>query len=327
MNLSASSIDFAHHAAAPAPASVSITGILAGLRRRPKELSSIYFYDARGSELFEQICALPDYYLTRTETGILAQHAEQIAALLGANALLVEIGSGASIKTQLLLDRLEHPAGYVPVDISAEHLGGAVQRLRSRYPRLPVVPLCMDFTVPLPTPISSAARTAVFFPGSTIGNFALPEAVPLLARLREFAGRHAALIIGVDLVKDVARLQRAYDDPEGITAAFNLNMLAHLNRVFGSDFDLAGFAHAAPWVSAAQRIEMHLISRRAQQVRIGGEVIHFSAGERLRTEICHKYTLPGFAQLAQQAGWEVIQVWTDPQAQFSIQYAEGAKRR
>jgi L-histidine N-alpha-methyltransferase len=199
--------------------------------------------------------------------------------------------------------------------------------LRRAYPGLAMVPLCVDFTAPLPKPMSPAVRTAIFFPGSTIGNFTRDAAIQLLTRLRDFAGRHGALIIGADLVKDVSRLERAYNDGAGVTAEFNLNMLAHLNREYGSDFNLAAFAHDAPWIAVEQRIEMHLVSRWAQQVRIGGETIHFSAGERLRTETCHKYTLAGFAELAQQSGWDIQGVWTDPEAQFSIQYAEVNRRR
>lgn len=325
--MSISSIAFAPEAAAPTPASAPMATILSGLHRRPKELSPIYFYDERGSELFERICTLPEYYLTRTEIGILRHCAKGISALLGPDVLLVEIGSGASVKTTLMLDHLERPAGYVPVDISRGHLEAAVDRLRHAYPGLTVVPLCVDFTAPLPTPVSPAARTAIFFPGSTVGNSDMDAAVHLLTQLRDFAGRNGALIIGADLVKDVTTLERAYNDSAGVTAEFNLNMLAHLNRVYGSDFNLAAFAHHAPWIAAQQRIEMHLISRWSQQVRIGDETIHFSAGERLRTETCHKYTLAGFAELATQSGWEIQRVWTDPEAMFSIQYAEAGTRR
>jgi dimethylhistidine N-methyltransferase len=322
--MSVSSIALARDPAAPVLPSASISAILSGLHRRPKELSPIYFYDEYGSEIFERICALPEYYLTRTETDILARCAGEIAAKLGPDVLLVEIGSGSSVKTALVLDHLERPAGYVPVDVSQRHLEAAVERLRRRYPALAVMPRCADFTAPLAKPISAAARTAIFFPGSTIGNFDQDAAVQLLAQLREFAGRNGVLIIGTDLVKDVERLVRAYNDSAGVTAEFNLNILAHLNRQLGSDFNLAAFEHDAPWVAAERRIEMHLVSRWPQQVHIGGETIHFSGGERLRTETCHKYTLAGFAELAQRAGWEIQNVWTDPDALFSIQYAQAS---
>jgi dimethylhistidine N-methyltransferase len=323
--MSVPSIAFAGDAAAPVLASASMSTILSGLHRRPKELPSIYFYDERGSELFERICALPEYYLTRTETDILARCTGEISALLGPDVLLVEIGSGSSVKTSLVLDHMERPAGYVPVDVSRRHLEAAVDRLRRRYPELAVVPRCVDFTAPLSKPIAPAARTAIFFPGSTIGNFEQDAAVQLLAQLREFAGRNGALIIGTDLVKDVARLVHAYNDSAGVTAEFNLNMLANLNRQFGSDFNPAAFEHDAPWVEAERRIEMHLVSRWPQQVHIGGETIHFSGGERLRTEICHKYTLAGFAELAKRSGWEIQSVWADPDALFSIQYAQASR--
>lgn len=322
--MSVSSIAFARDASNATASDASLSAIVAGLHRHPKELSPIYFYDSHGSELFERICQLPEYYLTRAETGILQRCAGELAALLGANALLVEIGSGASLKTTLVLDQLELPAGYVPVDISRSALDAAVLRLRRAYPGLAVVPLCVDFTAPLPRPISSAARTVIFFPGSTIGNFHRSAAIALLTRLREFAGRHGALVIGVDLVKDSARLVRAYDDRAGVTAQFNLNILAHLNRAYGSDFHLDGFKHHACWVACEQRIEMHLISRWLQQVHIGGETIAFATGEHLRTEICQKYTLSGFAELARQSGWEVQRVWSDPEGLFSMQYAAAA---
>jgi L-histidine Nalpha-methyltransferase len=323
--MSLSSIAYADNAGAPVLASTSLSTILSGLNRHPKELPSIYFYDERGSDIFERICALPEYYLTRTEINILERCAGEISALLGPEVLLVEIGSGASVKTSLMLDHMVRPAGYVPVDVSRHHLEAAADRLRRRYPGLSVVPRCADFTAPLSKVMSPAARTAIFFPGSTIGNFDLDAAVQLLAQLREFAGRNGALVIGTDLVKDADRLVRAYNDSAGVTAEFNLNILAHLNREFGSDFNLAAFEHDAPWVAAEGRMEMHLVSRWPQQVHIGGEIIHFSGGERLRTETCHKYTLAGFAELAKRAGWDVKSVWTDPDALFSIQYAQASR--
>jgi L-histidine Nalpha-methyltransferase len=311
-------------AGAAPPSAFSMASVLAGLRQSPKEISPIFFYDEVGSRLFERICTLPEYYPTRAETQILREHAREICALLGPDALLVELGSGASVKTTLVLDQLQRPAGYMPVDISRGPLRAAAARLRAAYPRLTVLPLCLDFTGPLPAPQAEASRMALFFPGSTIGNFATDAAVTLLSRLRDFAGRDGALVVGVDLIKDIATLERAYNDSAGVTAQFNLNILAHLNRVYGSDFKPDDFEHAAPWVAAERRIEMHLISCRQHSVHIGRHSVCFRRGERLRTETCHKYTPASFAELLARAGWTVHKVWMDPDRLFSIHYAEVA---
>ncbi|HEY0340907.1 MAG TPA: L-histidine N(alpha)-methyltransferase, partial [Steroidobacteraceae bacterium] len=253
-----------------------VADVLRGLQGEPKRLSPTYFYDERGSQLFDAICALPEYYITRTETGILERHAQGIADRIGANALLVEFGSGASTKTRLLLDRLPDLAAYVPVDISRTHLMAAAQRIATAYPGLEVLPACADFTqaFALPKPRRTPSRVVVFFPGSTIGNFDPPAAIELMKvmhRIATGAGVSArlgaspvtssgGLVIGFDLVKDPKVLERAYDDSAGVTAEFNLNVLRRLNRDLGADFDLQAFRHEAVWVPEASRIEMHLVS-------------------------------------------------------------------
>jgi len=298
--------------------------VLAGLRATPKRLSPAYLYDRRGSQLFDAICELPEYYLTRTETGILARFADEMAACIGERALLLEPGSGSSRKTRLLLDALPDLAAYVPVDISRSHLLAAARAVQAAYPRLEVLPLCADFTqrYNLPAPRSRPARVVVFFPGSTLGNFDPPEAVRLLARMRENAGTGGGLLIGIDLAKDRAILERAYNDAAGVTAAFNMNLLTRLNRELAANFDLACFRHEAVWVAAQSRIEMHLLSLREQTVHLAGQRVQFAAGERLVTEHCHKYTPQSFASQARAAGWVPRRGWTDTDGYFSVQYLE-----
>jgi dimethylhistidine N-methyltransferase len=308
-----------------------VEDVLRGLQETPKRLSPIYFYDERGSQLFDEIFELPEYYVTRTETEILERHTAEIAACIGPNALLVELGSGASTKTRLLLDRLPDLAAYVPVDISRTHLMAAAHRIEDAYPDLEVLPACADFTQPftLPRPQRTPARVVVFFPGSTIGNFDPPAATDLMAVMRSMAtprlGSAAAsggLVIGFDLVKDPAVLERAYDDAAGVTAEFNLNVLRRLNRDLGANFDLEAFRHQAVWVPEASRIEMRLISTERQTVSIGGELIPFEADEPIITEHCHKFTRELFAAQAGAAGWVERQTWTDARHYFEVQYLE-----
>ena len=314
-----------------------VEDVLRGLQGEPKRLSPTYFYDERGSQLFDEICELPEYYITRTETRILERHAQEIADRIGENALLVELGSGASTKTRLLLDRLPDLAAYVPVDISRTHLMAAAQRIASAYPGLEVLPACADFTQAFPLPRSrrTPSRVVVFFPGSTIGNFDPPAAIELMkvmrriatgaatARLGSSPGTSAGgLVIGFDLVKDPAILERAYDDSAGVTTEFNLNVLRRLNRDLGADFDLQAFRHEAIWVPEANRIEMRLVSRVAQTVTIAGEVISFAADELIVTEHCHKYTPGLFAAQARAAGWTARQTWADERNYFHVQYLE-----
>lgn len=306
--------------AAPRSAEALAGEVLAGLRQRPKRLAPRWFYDERGSSLFERICELPEYHLTRTEIAILTRHAAEIATFIGPRALLVEYGSGASTKTRLLLDRLEQPVGYVPVDVSRQHLLAAAQTISASYPGLEVRPLCADFTRPLvlPTMQRSARRIALFFPGSTLGNFDDPAARELLATMRTGAGRGSCLILGADLVRDPARLLRAYDDSQGVTAAFNLNALRHLNRRLGADFDVRGFRHEAVWNEVQSRIEMRLIATSDQRVHLGGRRIAFRAGEPLITEHCYKFTIPGCAALAAAAGWSLERSYTDERHDFAV---------
>jgi L-histidine N-alpha-methyltransferase len=306
-------------AAAPA----LVEDVLRGLRSTPKRLSPTYLYDERGSQLFDEICELPEYYPTRTETAILAANAADIASCIGDNALLVELGSGASTKTRLLLERLP------TLDISRSHLMAAAQRISAAYPHLEVLPACADFTqsFPLPKPRRTPARVVVFFPGSTIGNFDTPAAIDLMRVMRRMAapriaGTGGALVIGFDLVKDPAVLERAYDDSAGVTAAFNLNVLRRLNRELGANFDLRHFRHQALWVPAASRIEMHLVSTIRQEVTIGGEVLSFAENEHLITEHCHKYTPASFAAQAGAAGWKAERTWSDEQNYFNVQYLD-----
>jgi len=301
--------------------------VLDGLKKEPKELSSVWFYDELGSFLFDNICELPEYYITRTELQIMHGHATEMAQHIGPDAALIEFGSGTSLKTRLLLDRLEQPLAYVPVDISREHLFTAAGALAKDYPHLHIVPVCADFTqnFELPQFIRAAERRIVYFPGSTLGNFDRRQARALLARMRDLVGKNGAVLIGIDLRKDPRILERAYDDSAGVTAEFNINALRHVNRELGADFDLDAFDHLAVWVEHESRIEMHLVSKRDQTVHLGGEKVRIGRGEHLRTEYCHKYTLDSFSELAATAGLAVKRVWMDPNKLFSVQLLEPAR--
>lgn len=312
--------------ATPHPQDADLDDVLAGLLAEPKRISSRYLYDERGSRLFREICLVPEYYPTRTENGILRAAAREMAAAIGPGALLVELGSGAGEKTRLLLDHLETPAGYVPVDICREQLLGAARRLAADYPHVAITPVCADFTRRLRVPQQSPCptRTVVFFPGSTIGNFTAAEARSLLTSMREVGGAGGALLIGVDLVKPREMLEAAYDDVAGVTARFNLNILRHLNRRFAANFDEQLFRHAAPWQEAEQRIEMQLWCQRDHFVEIAGTAIPFRAGEKLVTEWSHKYTFASFSDLARESGWIPASVWIDPGQLFSVHYLTAA---
>ena len=298
--------------------------VLEGLRGTPKRLSPAYLYDRRGSQLFEAICELPEYYLTRTETAILARHAAQMAECIGERTLLLEPGSGSSRKTRLLLDALADLAAYVPVDISRTHLLEAARALQAAYPRLEVLPVCADFTQGFTVPPCRRppSRVVVFFPGSTLGNFDAADAIRLLELMRRAAGAGGGLLVGIDLTKDPAILERAYNDAAGVTAAFNLNLLVRLNRVLAADFDPASFRHEAVWVPAQSRIEMRLVSTRRQTVHLAGKSVEFASGERLVTEHCHKYSAESFASQARTAGWTPRRSWRDARGYFSVQYLE-----
>lgn len=298
-----------------------LASVLDGLAQPQKRLPSKFFYDERGSQIFDQICELPEYYPTRTELALLREHAAEIAASIGPRATLVEFGAGSSRKVGYLLDALVAPAAYVPVDISGEHLFTSSKALAANYTDLRVIPICADYTRPFELPaIKGEAVRVGFFPGSTIGNFTRPKAVEFLRTVARDLGSGSGLLIGVDLRKDVDILRAAYNDVAGVTAAFNLNLLRRINDELDGDFDLDRFEHEARWVDGAGRIEMHLVSRVAQKVRIDGHVFAFEAGESIHTEDSHKYTVEGFRTLAGEAGWSAETVWTDTAALFSIHY-------
>ncbi len=295
--------------------------VLSGLSSSPKSLPCKFFYDQRGSELFERICELEEYYPTRTEMSIMRRFSGEMAECLGEDCLLVEFGSGSSLKTRVLLDEMVRPAGYVPLDISREHLLASSARLSQAYPDLDVAAVCADYTRPftLPEGLRPSRRTCVYFPGSTIGNFDPEEALPFLRQTARVCGSEGLLLIGVDLKKDPEVLRQAYNDAEGVTALFNLNILRRINRELDADFDLAQWEHLAFYNAAPGRIEMHLRSRTGQSVHIAGQTIRFSEGETIHTENSHKYTPREFARLASEAGFERLKIWTDPESLFSVQ--------
>ncbi len=296
--------------------------IIAGLTRPEKTISPKYFYDEVGSQLFDRITQLPEYYPTETELAIMRDNVAEIAALVGAQASLIEFGSGSSLKTRVLLDNLVDLAVYVPVDISEDHLFAAADTIRADYPHIEVIPVVADFTKPfdLPSPAVMPKRNLVYFPGSTIGNFTHDAAQDLLDVMFNEAGEDGALLIGVDLQKDPAIIEAAYNDSEGITAEFNLNMLRHLNREFGFDFDLGSFVHDARYNAGAGRMEIRLVSTRDQVVNTNGAHVEIAEGESILTEYSHKYTLGGFAGMAEASGFSVARVWTDAEQLFSVQY-------
>jgi dimethylhistidine N-methyltransferase len=293
-----------------------------GLSLTPKEIPCKYFYDAEGSALFDAICALPEYYQTRTEVALLRRHAGEIAGLIGANAEIVEFGAGALRKVRILLKALASPCGYTPIDISGAYLRDVTRRLAADYPQLALHQVVGDFTMPLHIPaMKGAERRAGFFPGSTIGNFRPDTAMTLLRRMREMLDG-GGLLVGVDLVKDPAILHAAYNDAAGVTAAFNKNLLARANRELGAGFDLDGFAHYAPYNPGAQRIEMYLLSLKRQSVQLGGRVVEFQAGEPVHTEDSHKYTIESFREIAARAGFIPHAVWADENRLFSLHWLE-----
>lgn len=295
--------------------------VFAGLSAPRKSLPCKYFYDREGSALFDAICALDEYYPTRTETALLRARAAEIAGLAGRSAALIELGSGSSVKVRLLLDALDRPALYIPVDISREHLMISAARLAGDYPAVTVVPVAADYVQGFALPAGVAAeRSVVFFPGSTIGNFRPGEAIGFLHGLGARLGRGVRLLVGVDLRKDKAVLEAAYDDARGITAAFNLNLLARINRELDGTFDLARFAHRALYNDLRGRIEMHLVSLADQTVRVGGRAFRFRRGETIHTENSYKYSVGGFRRLAARAGWQAERSWTDPKGLFSLHW-------
>jgi len=294
--------------------------ILDGLSRPQKRLPSKYFYDAAGSRLFDRITELPEYYPTRTELGILHEHASSMVARCGTRCLLIELGAGSVTKVRLLLDKLKHPAGYVPVDVSGEHLQAAASVLAADYPTLKVTPVVADFTARFNLPDVSADRRVVFFPGSTIGNFDPPRADALLRRVANLIGPGGGLLLGVDLRKPKDVLERAYNDAAGVTAAFNQNLLTRINRELGANFEMGAFRHVAFYNRAKSRIEMHLESATKQQVRIGPATFDFRAGESIHTENSYKYDVSELAERAEDCGLRLDETWTDAQNYFAVLY-------
>lgn len=296
--------------------------VLRGLTRQPKALPPKYFYDDLGARLFEQICELPEYYPTRTETAILQGNIDEIASMLGRGCLLVEFGSGAGTKIRILLDHLDSPAAYVPIDVAKTQLVETAAVLAEAYPGLDVLPVCADYMgeLELPSPERPVARIAGFFPGSTIGNLEPDDASAFLRQVARLCGRDGALLIGVDLQKDRAILEPAYNDASGVTAAFNLNVLRHINRELGADFDLDAFRHHAFYDTTNGRIEMRLVSLRPQTVTVAGTTIPFAEGEYITTEYSYKYSLEGFRETAERSGFSVERVWMDPRKLFSVQF-------
>ena len=295
------------------------TDVVAGLTETPKRLSPKYFYDSAGSALFEQITTLPEYYPTRTEIGILKERAGDIAALIQPGAALVEFGSGSSTKTRIVLSTAKSLAAYVPVDISEQFLHQQMAGLRREYSKLAVLPVVADFTKPFDLPDAVRIMPRVgFFPGSTIGNFEPHEAAAFLSHAGRILGRGATFIVGVDLVKDAQVLKKAYNDSQGITANFNLNLLTRINRELGAKFNPAWFEHHAFFNRDRSRIEMHLASLKRQRIKVCGECIDFRAGETIHTENSYKYSVESLGALARGAGWTPVAAWTDPDKYFSV---------
>lgn len=308
---------------------VMLEDALAGLSAQQKNLPSKYFYDEEGSRIFDEITELPEYYPTRTEAVIMTIHGQEMADTLGENVLLVEYGSGSSIKTRILLDRLNRMAAYVPVDISGDYLFKVAADLQAEYPHVNVLPVVADFTEPfsLPKKPDSDQRVVAYFPGSTIGNFTRTDALRILSQMAELCGPDGGVLIGVDLLKSRDVLIDAYNDSQGVTARFNLNLLHRINSELGTDFVVDHFAHEAIFNEDESRIEMHLFSQRSQVVCIDGLRIRFEEGESILTEYSHKYTLEAFEKLAAGAGLETRHVWTDPESLFSVQYLAPASHR
>ena len=296
--------------------------VLRGLSKSPRELPCKFFYDERGSELFQQICDLPEYYITRTELEILRVHGAEMAEALGAQIELIGLGTGAGTKTRILLEELLDPRVYVPIDISKEQLEKSAGRFQKMFPQMQILPVCADYLEPfeLPLPRQLSSRSVIYFPGSTIGNFEPDTAGEFLSRLVDLAGEGGGLLIGVDLQKDRHVIEAAYNDSTGVTAQFNKNLLARINRELGGDFELAHWQHHAIYNPAEGRIELYLISEIDQTAKIGEKSFQFHAGEKILTEYSYKHTIGGFITLARQAGFHFEQVWTDDARWFGVFY-------
>jgi dimethylhistidine N-methyltransferase len=315
--------------AVPPATSDLLSDVIAGLFSNPRTLPCKYFYDERGAALFRKICELPEYYITRTEIDILDRHRAEIASQLGPNIELIGLGTGAGTKTRILIEALETPAAYIPVDISEKQLRKSTALFGKILPDLEILPVCADYLQPvvLPSPRHKPARNVVYFPGSTIGNFEPNEALEFLRRIANVSGRGGGLLIGVDLQKDQSVIEAAYNDNAGVTAQFNLNLLARLNREVGADFDLSQWRHRAIYNSEAGRIEMYLISTTDQTVHIGDREFHFRGGEKILTEHSYKHTPEGFIALARQAGFDFVKLWTDDARLFGVFYFSCSRGR
>ncbi len=296
--------------------------VIRGLSSSRKVIPCKYLYDDRGSALFDEICDLEEYYLTRTELSILDAHLDEMAESIGEDCELIELGSGSGLKTRLLLDHLRAPRAYLPVDISSAPLFRSASELAARFPGLEIIPVCADFTGPVSLPETGAprARRVVFFPGSTIGNFRPRGALHLLTSIAQLVGEGGGLLIGFDLDKDESIVWPAYNDRRGISAAFNLNLLVRINRELGADFDLGAFAHRADYERDRERMVMHLVSLDDQAVRVDGQEFAFQNGEMIHTEDSYKYSLEHFGRLTSRAGFAVDRQWFDVNRYFCIQY-------
>ena len=308
--------------AVPPAASDLLSDVIAGLSSDPRTLPCKYFYDERGAALFQKICELPEYYITRTEIDILDRHHAEIASQLGPKIELIGLGTGAGTKTRILIEALEKPAAYIPVDISEKQLRESTALFRRIFPDLEILPVCADYLQPvvLPSPHHKSARNVVYFPGSTIGNFEPDEAVQFLRRVANVCRENGGLLIGADLKKARDVLEAAYNDRAGVTAQFNLNLLARANRELGADFDLDQWHHRAFYNSDAGRIEMYLISESDQFVRLDEQRFHFRRAEKIVTELSYKYSPEEFSALAGKAGFEFAQMWTDDARLFGVFY-------
>ena len=304
----------------PSPTEVFYQDVISGLSAKQKSIPSKYLYDEFGSSLFDDICELEEYYLTRTEQSIIQENAALISEQLDRNIVLVELGSGSSTKTRTLLDALVDPVAYVPVDISETHLLDTAKQLRVAYPNLEVLPVVADFTEPfeIPTPERAYTHIALFFPGSTIGNFESDDASNLLGQMAKMLGKHGGLLIGIDLQKDESQVLAAYNDAKGVTSRFSLNLLARINRELDGDFNQENFRHKAVYNSVKHRVDISIQSLKAQTVSVRDHKFEFEAEEEILTEYSHKYTVEGFAKMAGEHGFSLHQHWTDEHKLFGL---------
>lgn len=299
-----------------------------GLSKDQPELPCKYLYDDRGSELFEKICETDDYYVTRADLALHQTHLDEIVARIGPDAHIIELGSGAGVKIRSLLEACDHPRAYSPIEISGEALAISVAQLAEQFPALDIRPLQADYTQPIPETVlrldPPARRRVVYFPGSTISNFTHAEAREFLRRMLRLAGPTGGVLIGVDLIKDESRLCAAYDDSEGVTAAFNMNLLTRLENDLGARLDADAFHHEARFNPTIKRIEMHLVAHRDTQIELDDQTFEFSAGRTIHTENSHKYSIESFSSLAREAGLRTVETWTDPEGLFSMHYLEAS---